>query len=151
VSKIVLLDAGPLGLVANPRGSTEAAECSLWLEALIDRRSVVAIPEIADYEVRRELLRARRSQSVTQLDALTEIAAYLPITTDVMRHAAALWAAARAQGKPAAARAALDCDVIVAAQAALAGEADDEVAIATTNVGHLALFADAREWREIDW
>ena len=40
-------------------------------------------------------------------------------------------------------------DVILAAQAAVLGREDDEVIIATTNVGHLSLFADAREWGTI--
>ncbi|MBM3475600.1 MAG: nucleic acid-binding protein [Armatimonadetes bacterium] len=149
MNRIILLDAGPLGLVANPRASAKAAQCSLWLEALADRGSLVAIPEIADYEVRRELLRAGRLHSIAELDALCEATSYLPITTDVMRRAALLWARARAQGRPTADPAALDCDVILAAQAALAGDPDDQVTIATTNVGHLALFADARHWQDI--
>jgi predicted nucleic acid-binding protein len=151
MSRIVLLDAGPLGLVTNPRAAAEAAECGLWLENLLARGSVVAVPEIVDYEVRRELLRAQKPQSLAELDALCESAAYLPITTGIMRRAAVLWAQARARGKPTADRAALDCDVILAAQAELAGDPEDEVIIATTNVGHLSLFADAREWWEIDW
>ncbi|MBM3497375.1 MAG: nucleic acid-binding protein [Armatimonadetes bacterium] len=149
MSRIILLDAGPLGLVTNPRGADEAAACSLWLEGLIDRGAWVAVPEIADYEVRRELLRAGKLPGVAELDGLCETIIYLPITTDVMRRAAELWAAARARGKPTADRAALDCDAILAAQAELAGDPGDEVIVATTNVGHLGLFADARPWREI--
>jgi hypothetical protein len=41
--------------------------------------------------------------------------------------------------------------VLLAAQAALAGDPDDEVIIGTTNVGHLALFADARTWWDVGW
>jgi len=151
VSKIILLDAGPLGLVTNPRGGPEAADCSLWLEGHLDQGSLVAVPEIADYEVRRELLRAGRLAGIAELDALCESAVYLPLTTDVMRHAAALWAEARAGGRPTSDAAALDCDVILAAQAELAGDVEDEVVVATTNVGHLARFADARRWRDIGW
>ena len=44
----------------------------------------------------------------------------------------------------------LDGDVILAAQGLLVGEGGEEVVIATTNVGHLSRFVDAREWRDIE-
>jgi len=37
MSMVVLLDAGPLGLITNPKASSETHACSLWLEALILR------------------------------------------------------------------------------------------------------------------
>jgi hypothetical protein len=66
-----------------------------------------------------------------------------------MLKAAEFWAQARNQGFPTADDAALDADVILAAQAAILGEAVGEVVIVTTNVGHLARFADARKWDEV--
>jgi hypothetical protein len=33
MSLVVLLDAGPLGLITNPRGSSETYQCNLWLES----------------------------------------------------------------------------------------------------------------------
>lgn len=69
---------------------------------------------------------------------------YAPITTAVMRRAAELWAQARARGRPTADPAALDCDVIIAAQAELLG-----AIVVTENARHLALFVDARHWRDI--
>lgn len=44
---------------------------------------------------------------------------------------------------------ALDGDVILAAQALLVANEGNEVIIATTNVGHLSRFVDAREWQDI--
>jgi hypothetical protein len=44
---------------------------------------------------------------------------------------------------------ALDADVILAAQAVVLEETSSEVVIVTTNVGHLAHFADARRWDEV--
>lgn len=72
MSRIVLLDAGPLGLVTNPRYSEQSLECAQWLQALVERGSRVVIPEIADYEVRRELIRARKGKGLARLDALDD-------------------------------------------------------------------------------
>ncbi len=51
----------------------------------------VVVPEIADYEVRRELLRANKVKGVAQLDALARLIKYLPLTTSAMRQAAVFW------------------------------------------------------------
>jgi len=107
------------------------------------------LPEIADYEVRRELLRASKVAGIRQLDQLKSLIIYLPITTQVMLKAAELWAEARRAGRPTADPNALDGDVILAAQAILVANEGNEIVIATTNVGHLSQFVDAREWRLI--
>ena len=107
------------------------------------------VPEIADYEVRRELLRAQKRACIARLDRLKTRIGYTPITTEVMLLAAELWAEARRQGRPTTDDRALDGDVILAAQAVVRGRGGDEVVIATTNVGHLGRFADARNWEEI--
>jgi len=78
---------------------------------------VFSVPEIADYEVRRELIRAGQTRGVQRLDLLCEGFNYLPLTTEIMRIAAELWATARNAGTPTASDAALDADVILAAQA----------------------------------
>jgi predicted nucleic acid-binding protein len=105
------------------------------------------VPEIADYEVRRELLRAEKFQGLARLDALATRLEYLPLTTAAMRQAALFWAKARQQGQPTASDEALDGDVILAAQAITLGEPD--VVIATTNVGHLSRFAPAAVWQSV--
>lgn len=66
-----------------------------------------------------------------------------------MRQAAAFWAQARNMGQPTAHDAALDGDVILAAQAQSLTNQGHTTLIATTNVKHLTLFADARLWRDI--
>lgn len=79
MTRVVLLDAGPLGLVTNPRRSTQSTACAQWLQAMVTDSIRVIIPEIADYEVRRELLRANKLQGVARLDALARRLEYLPI------------------------------------------------------------------------
>ena len=67
----VFLDAAPLSLVTQRRGkSTEADACRLWLETLLSNGSYVYISEIADYEVRRELLRAGKTAGIARLNAI---------------------------------------------------------------------------------
>ncbi|MEG3877699.1 hypothetical protein QT972_09990 [Microcoleus sp. herbarium7] len=61
-----------------------------------------------------------------------------------------MWAEARRRGRPTADPKALDGDVILAAQAILVANEGHEVIIATTNVGHLSQFVDARQWRQIE-
>src|ERR1700722_12371884 len=130
----VVLDTGPPGLLTAPPRRPEARACSHWLADLAAARCRIVIPEIADYELRRELLRASKSASVQRLDALAQATEYMPITTAVMRRAAELWAQARKQGQPTAADNTIDGDIILAAQAIELGVSD--VVIATTNVGH---------------
>lgn len=109
----------------------------------------VVVPEIADYEVRRELLRANRLKGVERLNELKRVVGYSPITTSVMLKAVEFWAVSRNQGFPTADDVALDADVILAAQAKILEEHVGEVIIVTTNVGHLSHFADARRWDEV--
>ena len=83
MSMIFLLDAGPLGMITNPKSSPENEACKNWLACLAYNGVEVVIPEIADYEVRRELLRA-----------------------------AEFWAAARRMGRQSADDSSLDADMI---------------------------------------
>ena len=104
----------------------------------------VLIPEIADYEVRRNLLLANLHKSVKRLDSLKQFLIYLPLNTSIMLKAAELWAEARKIGKPTADPKALDGDVILAAQALSVG-----AIVATENLGHLSLFVEAKHWKDI--
>lgn len=149
MSLVVLLDAGPLGMITNPRSSPENEACKNWLAMLAYNGADLLIPEIADYEVRRELLRAGKGKGLSRLDALKGMLGFAPITTPVMLKAAEFWAAARRMGRQSAADSSLDADMILAAQAAALVSDRGEPVIATTNVRHLALFAQARIWRDI--
>jgi predicted nucleic acid-binding protein len=148
VSRVVFLDAGSIGLVTNPKLSPESTLCTRWLQTLITSNIRVIIPEIADYEVRRELLRANKVRGIARLDELANLVEYLPITTAAMRQAAMFWAQARQQGQPTASDKTIDSDMILAAQAMTVDVVD--VVIATTNVGHLSRFAPADLWQNIN-
>jgi predicted nucleic acid-binding protein len=145
VNSIIALDAGPLGLISNPNSRSANRECFDWLKNTLARGCKVYLPEIADYEIRRELIRANKRLGLTRLDYLKNTLVYLPITTQVMLHAAELWATARKKGHPTADPKALDCDVILAAQAL-----QSNAIVATENIGHLSRFVVAKHWREIE-
>ena len=141
MTDVLLLDAGVLGQASHPRRNPVFAQ---WFDRLLTTDTAVMIPEIADYEVRRELLRAQREVGIRRLDQLKEALTYLPITTAVMLRAAQLWAEARQRGRPTADPKELDCDVILAAQAQEVG-----ATVVTDNIGHLSLFVEAKSWRDI--
>jgi predicted nucleic acid-binding protein len=147
VTHVVRLDSGPLGILASPRKSPTNLARNRWLKALFGAGVRVIIPEIADYEVRRELIRARKKRGLAKLDALTSDLDYLPITTWTMRRAAELWALARQQGMPTAGDNTIDADMILAAQAESVGSTG--AIVATVNVAHLSLFCSADRWTNI--
>jgi predicted nucleic acid-binding protein len=147
--RLVLLDSEPVGLVTNPRVSEKADRCKRWLQTLISAGVRVMVPEIIDYEVRRELIRAGRHQGLASLDFLSSRLGLLPCSGSVLIEAAGLWAQARRQGQPTAGNKALDIDVILAATAKRAADTRLDVIIATGNVEHLARFVAAKHWSAI--
>ena len=86
---------------------------------------------------------------VKRLDRIKETFAYLPLTTAAMLKAAQFWAQARKAGRPTADSAALDADVILAAQASILIGEGSEVVVATSNRRHLSLFIPAAQWQSI--
>lgn len=147
VKRVIILDTGPLGLVTNPKRSPQSVACAQWLQTLIHAGIRVILPEIADYEIRRELLRANKIKGIEKLDILGSLLEYLPITTNAIRQAAVLWAQARQKGQPTAGDNTIDGDMILIGQAMTLGVSD--FIIATTNVGHLSRFITADIWPNI--
>jgi len=150
MSELIVLDSGPLGLILQRPGYRQADECREWLKRHLAAGTRFLVPEIIDYEIRRELLRLRKARAIARPDAF--IAApgrYLPVTTDALRKAADLWAEARQQGYPTADAHALDIDVILAAQVLSCGVPTSGLVVATTNVVHPARFVPARLWSDV--
>lgn len=145
--KVVLLDATPLGILANPKRTPTVLACERWADGLKAAGCRVIVPEITDYEVRRELLQAGKTRSVAALDALTVRFEYLPIHTAAFRKAAELWATARRQGRPTADPHALDGDVLLAAQAVTLTAPN--TVVATGNPAHLSRYVAAELWSAV--
>jgi predicted nucleic acid-binding protein len=151
VARIIVIDAGPLGLASKPPGKPDADQCRAWVRTLDASGVRIIIPEVADYEVRRELIRAGATAGIRRLDRLESVLDYDPITTVAMRRAAEFWAAVRNAGMPTAHPHALDADCILAAQALLLSGPRDDVTVATTNARHITRFpgVDAQPWETI--
>lgn len=148
---IISLDSGPLSLVTFPKPSAEADACKQWLARQLSDGMRVVVPEVVDYELRRELLRAGKAESVRRLDAFlaADAGRLIRIDSAALRRAAELWADARRAGLPTADPKELDVDVVQAAQLHALGCARADLVIATSNVGHLSRFWRAEPWDKI--
>lgn len=152
MAEVFLLDTGPIGMLMHPRAHKDI---KTWFERALTQGEddpaapYVLVPEIADYELRRQLLLKNFRASVRRLDKLKERIGYLSIDTDVMLQAAQLWADARQKDRPTADPYALDGDVILAAQAQGLTKLNMEPTVLTDNVGHLSRFVSTKRWPEV--
>jgi predicted nucleic acid-binding protein len=151
MSRVIMLDTGPLGLLTNPKKTAESRAITRWALDIMAAGHRLMVPAIADYEVRRELERVGQRKGLAQLDAFNTARSdrYLALSDSALRLAAKLWAQARNAGMPTADPKELDCDVLIAAQALTMGVPTSDLVIATTNVGHLSRFATADLWANI--
>lgn len=69
---LILLDTGPLGMISNPNATPANLQCYRWADALIAAGHRVVVPEIADFEGRRELLRLGRTKGIARLDLMQQ-------------------------------------------------------------------------------
>jgi predicted nucleic acid-binding protein len=142
------LDTGPLGLARRrlDRDDVKLIYISITVLWLNDGVTVV-LPEIADYELRRELIRSGATSSLRTLDALRNKLVYLPLNTGAMHRAAGLWAQARGLGQQTADDKSLDADVILAAQALEYTGLGDKPVVITDNQRHLNRFVTTSSWK----
>jgi predicted nucleic acid-binding protein len=145
----ILLDSSPLGVLSRPARTAEGIALTDWSTACLAAGHLLYVPEVIDYEVRRELLRAGKTTGLARLDRLREQLEYLPITTHSMLRAAELWAEARRRGAPTADPRHLDIDAILAGQALTLDAPPQQVIVATDNVGHLTRYVAAELWSKI--
>ena len=149
---IIILDSTPLGLLSKRAGHGEGDLCRAWVKQQVRAGARVYVPEIVVYELRRELLRLNASASLAMVEQFVrfEPDRLLVLNSSALTLAAELWAAVRRQGKPTADAAALDIDVILAAQVLTAGwDVQRDTVVATSNAKHVGLFVPAADWRTI--
>lgn len=134
----LLLDTGVLGQICHPR---KHHEVRTWFRRAV-RDHELLVSEVADYELRRELLRIDSRKSIDRLDELTRELRYLPVTTATWRAAARLWAEQRRTGRVTGEG--LDGDVLIAAQAL-----EELATVVTTNEKHFAGIVDVSSWTAV--
>ena len=151
MSLVIALDAGPLGLLTHRNENEDAEACRKWLASQIAAGAKVIVPDVADYEVRRELLRAGKTKAVARLHDFIRATPdrYLPPNGGAFFKPAELWAQVRREGLPTAGDEALDADVLFVAQLLTSGFEMEDLVVATTNPKHLSRFPNAREWQNI--
>lgn len=145
----ILLDSYPLSLASAPARNSDAVAFRDWTEECLAAGHEIYVPEVIDYELRRELLRAGKTNSIKNLDGLKSIFLFLPITSTAMTLAATLWAQSRQGGLATGDPKKLDIDVILAAQALALGIPDSDFVVATSNVAHISRFVPAALWTDI--
>lgn len=136
----LLLDSNVVGKICHPLRHDDVRA---WFRAVVHEHEVL-LPEVADYELRRELLRIGSQRSLRKLDELTRELRYVPVTTATWREAARLWAHLRRRGQATAADERLDVDVLLAALALAEG-----AHVVTSNKRHLGLIVAAYDWSEV--
>lgn len=145
----LLLDSGILSRIVRPEIEENRQIFEVFRRLVKDPRFEPCVPEIADYEFRRKLIhlgyrrhqaRAWAREALSRLDEIVAVG-YIPITTDTMRLAAALWAETRSEGRLRGPEDSLDVDVILAAQARQIGGH-----VVTANEKHFRKIADVFDW-----
>ena len=86
----ILLNSYPLSLASAPARVAVATAVTNWTVACLAAGHKIYIPEVIDYELRRELLRAGKAGSVKKLDGLKALLRFLPISSPAMLLAADL-------------------------------------------------------------
>lgn len=151
--KIIFLDSHPLSTIADPQVTPGVAAITRWALSLLAAGHRIYVPEVIDYELRRELVRAGKTASLRELDAQKSRYHYAPLTTGAMLLVADLWAQMRNSGTPTGDPRKLDIDVILAAQTITEGRAlglpSLQVIVATSNVAHLSRMVTADLWTNI--
>lgn len=146
MSSRLVLDTGPVSRLCSPhRHREENRAFFAWFRRQLVNGTELCLPEIADYEVRRGLLRVGARAQLATLDGLPESIRFLPFTREATLLAAKLWADSQRKGIPTGDPKALDGDAFLAAQALVAN-----ATVVTENVGHISRFVTVLDWRRTD-
>lgn len=132
---VIVLDTGVLGLLTSSR--VEARRLiSDYLK--MHPQATVILPEICDYELRREFVLNGRSKEIERLEQLGRRYNYMAIRTEHMREACAVWADCRKNAFPFTSDESLDADCILIAQAL--DHERGEAVVLTSNAKHIGRY-----------
>lgn len=125
--------------------STAYRDVQEWFRSLLLRGNdapEILVSVLADYELRRTLIRRGATANLAQLDSLARSVTYVPVTAEVVRRAAELSAGLTSEERGRIS----DVDVLIAAQALV------ESAVLVTSDRALTAIPGltAKDWSEID-
>jgi predicted nucleic acid-binding protein len=148
----IVLDTFPASSVGKRPGASATVldHCRQWVEACEAAGHRILVPAIAYYEALRELELRQAARQIARLRLFClQPRRFIPLTTQHLETAAQFWGTQRRAGQPSADPQALDCDVILAAQALSLGVAAPELIVATTNPAHLSRLVPCDLWTNI--
>lgn len=149
---IIVLDTFPVSSTGKHPGTTLTLldQCRQWIDDCEGAGHLVLVPAICYYEALREM---ELRQAVSQIARLKQFCLqsrrFMPLTVNELELAAQLWGQVRRIGQPTADPQALDCDVVMAAQALSLGIPTSAFIVATTNPGHLSRYVPCDLWTNI--
>ena len=123
----ILLNSSPLGLLSSPVPSPQVIAITTWAVSSLAAGHRLYIPEVIDYELRRELLRAGKTTGLAKLEGLKTRFRYFPHHYCGYAPGRSYWAQSRRRGMPTGDPKKLDIDVILAAQALTLGAPSQDV------------------------
>src|SRR2546423_1461192 len=107
----IILDSTPVGLLTSPSTVREVVAINESMREILTAGHKLYMPEVIDYEIRRELIRANKIAGIRRLDRLRLTLGFVPINSDAILLAANLWAQSRRRGTPTGDPKRLDIDV----------------------------------------
>jgi hypothetical protein len=152
---IVILDTGVLGLICNPNLHPNATKCTNWLYTLLARGVFVVTSELCVYEIERGLflsaIKSGTDYGIKRLEEFREVFEFLPITPELLRESAKLWADAQSRSLGTSNPKNIDVDIILCAQWKMLQNQNPGryVVVATENIRDISRFANADRWGNI--
>jgi len=154
---IIFLDTNILGKLTNPNQIEESLNCRKWFEKLLVRGVYFVSSELCFYEVKRSLILAHKQggtdRGIKKLEELRLFVDVLTITQEISDLSAEIWAETKLKAMPTANQENIDIDIIIIAhwQVLKKEFPGRNIIVSTTNIKHLGLFTDAREWQDINY
>lgn len=154
---IIFLDTNILGKLSNPNQVGETFKCQQWFEKLLVRGVYFVSSELCFYEVKRSLILAVKkggtNRGIKKLEELRLFVDVLVVNKQISELASQIWAETKLQGIPTANLENIDIDIIISAHWQLLNQEfpGRSIIVSTTNIKHLGLLTDAREWHNINY
>lgn len=154
MNRVGLIDSGPLGDIIKPHPSADVVR---WVHFVKENKIALRVPEIIDYELRRELIlqglkgNSDSYKSIGNLNKYRRTKRFIPLEPSVtLTDACDIWANLRNNNQGTADIKNIDVDVILVTQALSMKKDFEEIIVITGNLSDIRRFCHLgiRVW---DW